>query len=202
MKKSKKEVQPNWHPNFRIQSELPDIKPIRTGFIINFVAVAICASLAVILVQQEFKRINLSGSINILGGIVEQSRAANSAALRDSREFANNVKPLQEIERFYDAPLVIYEFLTQLAEIRPEDVIYDNINFTETTRMERRTPVTSYRLQINGKSRSLGILGEFKGAMENMEFVRANDGRVNETILPRDDATGVFPFTVMVELTP
>lgn len=202
MKKSKKEVQPNWHPNFRIQSELPDIKPIRTGFLINFVAVAVCAALAVVLVQQELRRVSLNNSIEILDGVVQDSRAANAGHLRDSREFVNQIKHLQEIEKFYEAPVIIYELLILLANIRPDDVIYDNLNYTETVRMERRTAVTTYRLQINGKSRSLSILGQFKAAMEDLEMVKANNGTVNETILPRDDATGVFPFTIVVDLSP
>jgi len=201
LKRSKKEVQPNWHPNFRIQSELPDIKPIRTGFIINFVAVIVCIGLAALLVQQELKRMSLKESNSQLSGIVEDSRTTNQAYLKKSRDFASEVKPLQELENFYSSPILIYDFLIRLTEVRPDDLIYDTVNFTESNRMERRRQITSYRLQINGKTRDLATLGNFKSSIAELDFIEKYNGQVNETILTRDEATGVFPFNLVVDLS-
>ena len=38
---SKRDTQPYWRPDFKIQSTLPDIKVVRTDFIINCIVVAL-----------------------------------------------------------------------------------------------------------------------------------------------------------------
>jgi hypothetical protein len=202
LKKSKKEVQPNWHPNFRIQSELPDIKPIRTGFLINSAAVVICVALGFLVLQQELRRMNLNGSISELKATVKANEATNRSALKNSKEFVDKVKRIQEVESFYEAPTKGFEFLIGLAEIRPENLIYDNINFTESVRVERRNEITTFRVQITGQSRDMATLGEFKDFVSELPFVVRNNGNVNETILPRDENTGVFPFTLVVDFEP
>lgn len=199
MKKSKKEVQPNWHPNFRIQSELPDIKPIRTGFIINSFAVVLCLGLALMVMQQELKRMSLNRTIADLRATVSANESSNREALQQSREFVEEVRKLQELEAFYEAPVSGYRFLLFLAEIRSENLVYDSVTLQESIRMDRRNEVTTFRVQIGGKSRDLLTLGEFKDYLENLPFVVANGGVVNETIYPRDENTGSFPFSIVVD---
>ncbi len=199
MKKSKKEVQPNWHPNFRVQSELPDIKPIRTGFIINSLAVVICLGLALMVIQQELKRMSSNRLIADLRTTVSMNEDRNREALRQSKEFTEEVKKLQELEAFYEGPVSGYRFLLFLAEVRLESLVYDSVTLQESVRMDRRNEITTFRVQIGGKSRDLLTLGQFKSYLENLPFVVANEGVVNETIFPRDENTGSFPFSIVVD---
>lgn len=152
--------------------------------------------------QQEMKRMSLANSIKELNSIVQESDAANSAALRNSRQFIQEVSKIQELEAFYEAPFIAYQFLIDLAEIRPDDLVYKSINVTETMRMERRNSVRVFRIQINGQAKSLQVLSDFKNAGANLDFIVESEGTVNETISPRDENTGVFPFTLVVDFEP
>lgn len=53
MTKKKQKSHPNWHPDFRLQEELPDIKPIRTDFLVNGIAWALAVFLIFGVVQRE-----------------------------------------------------------------------------------------------------------------------------------------------------
>lgn len=109
---------------------------------------------------------------------------------------------IKELEDFYDAPFQAYEFLIDLAEIRNKDLIYESINVTETLRMERRNAIRVFQIQINGQSKSLPVLGEFKNEAAALDFVVRSEGSVTETISPRDENTGVFPFTLAINFEP
>ncbi len=202
MKRSKKEVTPNWHPNFRVADSLPDIKPIRTGFLINVAAVSICLGLIYMFGQQEMTRLSLGGKLKELETVKQASGALNTANLAKSNEFINNAKKLQDLMSFYGGPVTGYDFLIQLAGIRPEGLIFDNLTFTESTTIERRRPVTTYTLRISGDTKDLTTLDNFKAALNSMPVIEKSGGTVDETIFQRDERMGIFPYSIDVILQP
>lgn len=202
MKRSKKEVTPNWHPNFRIAEDLPDIKPIRTGFLINVAAVSICLILAYLFIQQEVKRMTLGNAIQTTRATVQETQATNSANLRKSADFVREAKKMEDLSEFYDSPVTAYNFLLDLSEIRPEGLIFDSITFREIETIVRRQVQKTYELAINGKTKDLIRLNEFKAMLSAMDAVEEYGGQVNENIQPPNETTGIYPYTIEVQLTP
>ena len=127
MSKSKKEMQPFWRPNFVNQAELPDIKVIRTGFIINFIAVTIALCVAFYLLQLEYRSYALGRTILTMEQQIRVSDSDDIENLKLSESFRESAQYIVEVEKFFDSPLLVHEFLYGLSEIKPEDLIFNSI---------------------------------------------------------------------------
>lgn len=201
-RKQKKEAQPNWHPNFRLADNLPDIKPVRTGFIVNIIAVALVLGLGSMLLTREFQAMTLKREIAVLEAEVSEASGENRGYLRQSAEFARALNRLQDVETFYSAPFTGYGVLATLAEIKPEDLIYRPINFSEVTVVERRRSTINHNLVLTGDSRDLEIVFDLKTRLENLPVFDNYSGTVSEDTFQRDEETGVFPFRINMVLAP
>lgn len=202
MKKQKKEVQPNWHPNFRLADDLPDIKIIRTDFLINGGPGVLCALLLVVFVQGEIVRGGTRGEISKLQQKIQAEQGQNDAIVVQSQQFVQEGAKLVEVEAFYKTPVVPDALLLTLVEIKPENLIFKNVTYREAQVQDRRGLVTNYDLIITGETRDLVHLDKLKASLAGLDFVKAYQGTVNETIFSRNELTGVFPFQVDVKMAP
>lgn len=100
----KGEIQPHWRPDFRNPSTLPDIKVIRTDFIVNGIAIA-CLLVAVFLAgRQEYTIMGLGGESKQLSSEIQAGERADKQAVALSQRFRDAGKAIEDLERFYRAP--------------------------------------------------------------------------------------------------
>ena len=150
MSRNKKEMQPFWRPNFVNQSELPDIKVIRTDFIINFVAVTLALCVAFFLLQREYRSFSLAKTIS---GMEQQIRVADAddvENLKLSESFRESAQYIIEVEKFYDSPILAHQFLLSLASIKPDELIFDTVSLSESTWKDGAKEVVAYSISISG----------------------------------------------------
>ena len=203
MSRSKKEMQPFWRPNFVNQSELPDIKVIRTDFIINFIAVTITLCVAFYLFQREYRSYALGETIV---GMEQQIRVADAddvENLKRSETFRESAQYIVEVEKFFDAPLLVHDFLYDLAEIRPEDLIFNTVSLAESMAKQSNKNVRTYNIQISGSAKNLTVLDDFKKILFEEEILQVSGFalEIDETLQGRDDKTGIFPYRMAITLT-
>lgn len=204
MSRNKKEMQPFWRPNFVNQAELPDIKVVRTDFIINFIAVTITLCVAFFLLQREYRTFAL---VKTIKGMEQQIRVAGSddvENLKRSEAFRESAQYVVEVEEFFDAPLLVHEFVYKLTSMRPEDLVFNSVSLSENTVKHSNKDVVVYSINITGDAKNLTVLDDFKKTLFEEEFLQVPSLvlEVDETLQGRDEKTGIFPYRVAITLTP
>jgi hypothetical protein len=203
--KHKKDMQPYWRPNFVNNSTLPDIKAIRTDFVINFFAVTLLLVVAFFLVQREYRIHSLRNTISGMEQQIRVGDADDKANLKLSTEFREAAEHIVEVDKFYLSPAPAHEFVRQLAGLRPEGLIFDEISFREIMNTAKgKTSTVSYRILIAGEVRSLTTLDAFKTVIDNWEVlaVEGYERSIDELVEGRDADTGIFPYRINITLMP
>lgn len=204
MSRANKNVQPHWRPNFVNGAELPDIKVIRTDFIVNFIAVVLLLLVGFFVLQREYRAYVLKDTISEMEQRIRTADADDAASLKLSREFRDLAAHVVELEKFYATPIKAHEFLTQITRMRPEKLIFNQISLIEFAEKEGTTPIVTYRINISGNVRALTILDEFKGELFSWELLNFEGYTldIDEALQGRDADTGIFPYTLEITLKP
>lgn len=66
MKRHRKDSPPHWRPNFVNAAELPDIKVVRTNFIVNSIAVALALGMVFLIGKREYSARVLEAEVSNL----------------------------------------------------------------------------------------------------------------------------------------
>lgn len=204
MSRSKKNIQPNWRPNFVKTSELPDIKVIRTDFIINFVFIVLMLALGFYVMQREYRAHIIRQTIEVMEQQIRVAQADDAISLRLSQEFRAAAAHILDLEKFNVTPFLIQDFLIQLTQMRPEKLIFKQISVAESEQKEGANQVVIYRINLTGEVSSLTLLDDFKGALSDLELLNHQGYAlvIDETLQGRDAETGIFPYTLQITLKP
>jgi hypothetical protein len=202
--KSKKRIHPNWRPNFVNAAELPDIKIVRTDFIINIVAVGLMSLLAFYVLQREYKAHVLGQTVAQLEERIRASEADDRASIKLSEAFKKKAAHVVELEKFYLSPFLLHDFFARIAELRPEELIFNRVSFAERVDTVDKKKQLVYKVTVEGDVRSLTVLDEFKGVLAEADVFDV-DGyalEISETMGGRDAKTGIFTYTLDLTLVP
>lgn len=204
MSKNSKRMQTYWRPNFVKTSELPDIKVVRTGFAVNFVAVLLVFAIGAYLLQREYRAYVLGSTVAAMEETVRSATPANLNNLRLDKEFRDAAAHIAELEKFYATPLPVRDFLMGITRIRPGELIFDRLAVLENGGKVGNKKVVGYRIEITGFSRSLTEIDQFKGELFEWELLNPEGYalEIDETLRGRDPNTGVFPYTLRIDLSP
>jgi len=202
--RDKKEIQPYWHPDFRIKSTLPDIKVIRTGFIVNFIMVTLLLVVGAYVLRQEYRAYSLGNTIEDLKERIQNAGTANAANLELSERFRNAAKQIAEVEKFYSSPIQAHEFLAELARMKLDDLALTRIAATESIEKKGKRQEIQYHVNISGDVRELTVLDDFKRALEESPLLNppGYEVEIDEEVQQRDADTGIFPCRISIELRP
>jgi len=202
--RSKKEVQPHWRPNFVNPAGLPDITVIRTDFIINAVAVVLMLLAGFYVLQRAYRSYSLGKTIADMRQQIRVAEGDDSMNLRLSAQFREAAATVAELEKFFASPVIAHVFLAEISNLKPEDLIFNKISFTESLQKQGSKTVVVYRVNISGNVRSLTVLDEFKGELSSWDAlgVKGYALEIDEALQGRDAETGIFPYTLEITLRP
>jgi len=203
MSRGKKTIQPFWRPNFVNQSELPDIKVVRTDFIINFIAIALACGVAFFLLQREYRSHTLGQTIVDIEQRISAADAEDAASLKLSWSFRDSAQYIVEVESFLNTPLRVHEFLYSLSGVKPQDLIFKSISLSESAPAKGASAL-SYTIRITGDAKSLTVIDDFKKILTEADLLKLPefDLEINETLQGRDEKTGIFSYSLAITLTP
>lgn len=204
MSKSKNETQPHWRPNFVNQSELPDIKVIRTDFIVNFVAMTLALCVAAFLLQREYSSYSLGNTISKMEQQIRVADADNVENLKLSETFRSSGQYIVEVEKFFDSPLLAHEFLHDLSIIKPKDLIFSSISLNESITKLGGKAAVGYGINIIGDAKNLTVIEDFKKILEKADLLKIPgfEIEIDETLQGRNEKTGIFPYRLAITLNP
>lgn len=201
---SSKAVHPHWRPNFCNSAKLPDIKVIRTNFLVNFVAVTLALIFGFFGLQREYRAYSLGNEIEIMQERVASAEAQDKLKLKQSEQFRSATASIIDLEKFFSSPILAHDFLVGLSAIRPKDFIIDSINFSESSHAKGKKRAIGYKLTLAGEVQDPLVLEKFKKTLQEAGFLthEALDTYVDESLRGRDATTGAFPYSIVVSLIP
>ncbi|NBB79349.1 MAG: hypothetical protein GVY36_07885 [Verrucomicrobia bacterium] len=204
MKRSEKNRQPNWRPNFVNASDLPDIKVVRTNFIINFVAVALALVMVGMFLSREYKLRSLETTIDRLESRISKAESVDKKSLRLSREFKDVAAYIVEVGKFLDTPFYAHELVQTFASIQPDDLIYKSIDVSEKANDKDDKKGIAYQVALSGDAKSLTVLDEFKRILAQADALKfpGYSIEIDETLQGRDEETGIFPYRLNISFIP
>lgn len=204
--KGKKVEQPLWHANFRVVDTLPDTKLIRTGFILNFLAVFIAVGLLSYAGLREYKTYDLSIDIDELNSNIEINSSENKKRLHLNTQFEMLSNKLKELDRFRSSnPFSPPDLILALSEVRAHEIVLSNVDFRDVEIRKGRTITIKNRISLVGK-----VTGTSEGAtqtvydyiqrLESLEMFSGHIEKINLDSLLRDEESEIFDFSILIEL--
>lgn len=197
----------NWHPNFRVVETLPDIKQVRTGFLVNFIAIMLALAALGWTVISEVSIHNYNRDIDRLTGQIDKETSANNKNLANSKQFVNKSKPLQYAAKFFADRLAPLELLDSILAARPESILFESVAIEPIVVESGGKKLNSQEVIISGTlaSETSQTLTEFKNkilASPALKSRVADPEKSLKTENKRDAAAGVFKFTLTIYLKP
>lgn len=209
---SKENTQPHWHPDFKIESTLPDIKIIRTNFVINSIVLVLVVLSSALLIQRESRSYLLQRSINDLEQQVQNASPENMNRLGKSKQFCDAAQNVKELQQFFQVPFFAHESVVELASLKPEDLTFSRVACNESAtqigkqigrnKNAKIKPKLKFQIDIKGNVQDLPILTEFKRLLEESALLNPEgfEVSIDENIQQRDSDTGIIPFQITVSL--
>ncbi len=199
-RKKKAPVFPAWHPEFRIADDLPDVKAVRTDFLVNIGAVTVALVLLFWLGYREAAISSLDSDWKAVSETRERLEDENRAAVALNARFMKSKAVADDVARFYDAPVDVPDFFADVGEVRPEDIAFEEIAFREEDTVVDKKPTRQYRLVFRGQTRSLEAIDGFKDDLAALPYLRGIIAEINEGANPRNPALNTFGFSIEVLL--
>lgn len=208
-RKSKKVSHDLWRPDFRDAESLPDVKVIRTDFLLNLVSVSLAIGLVGVLAQRELRSVSLNESIRNLSEEISQNEVANTDKIRLSGEFRRLQNGMQEFVRFQNVPVLPDGLLVELAMVQPDPIILDSVSFNGVVSKPRggADAETGYTLMLSGtvddSKPGMGsrVITEYRSSLRNVHALKRYFKNSELTGFSRNEALALFNFTIRIELT-
>lgn len=204
----KQDIHPYWRPDFKIRSTLPDIKVVRTNFAINLIAIVLMLMAGCLVLQREYQGHSLRRTVETMEQSVQRAEISNQQYLKTSQQFIKLARGIEELQRFFRAPLLAHELLVTLAQLKPEGCVFSQVTFSESiikaTGKSKAAPKINYTIRIIGNVQELTVLTRLKDLLQQSSALNSEDYMmtVTESMQPRNAQTGIIPIRVTITLTP
>lgn len=204
MAKRKGNIQPHWRPDFRITDTLPDIKVIRTDFLVNFVAVTLALVVAFYVLQREYRIYDLNSTIQTMSEAAQSEEAVNAKRLALSGEFIKASQHIVELEKFYQMPISAHKLMAELCRLKPDGLLFNAIKFDESVVKNGKKSEIQYQVSLAGLVKDPVVLEAFKSELNGSGVLNVDGYAVStrESLMSRDAKTGIFPYSLSVTLAP
>lgn len=206
-RKGKKKIeQPAWHANFRNAEGLPDIKPIRTDFLFNFVALAALLALGGYVAYTEYQALQLRSSIAVLNSRIQAGTLENNQNLRLSAEFDRLSVLMKEAGEFVAMPVRPTDLLAEVVDSLPAEMLVTSFGLADRAIQEGRRTRYAKTLTLAGNVsspdsvRSTQIVNDYVAVVGTLPGLGKEVEKTSLQSLQRDEKQGIFTFNIMVEL--
>lgn len=205
--KYKKKIDYPWHLDFRSQKKLPDIKLVRTDFILNFISLVLIVSLFSYYTFLILYASDISYDIENLEGEIGSKAEKNQTYIKSSKEFKEGSVFLNSIMIFYDESINPLDYLVLFTKKRPSDIIFDEIIFDEKyKKVDKKTTKKIYETNINGSIRgnygyALETMNDYTEALSELPEIKPYLEEIEVASLKRDPLLGLFTYTIRISLT-
>ena len=202
LKKKKKKDFPAWHPDFRVGEDLPDIKAVRTDFLINIGSIVLALALLFWIAYREATINSLQGDLGALTSEQKRLEPENRQLVLLNSRFLRQKQLYDDLEKFYDIPVDVPRFLADIADFRPEGVSFEEIAFQEMEQATKENVERSYRIYLRGETKNLQDAAALKESLEGLPYLQDMAADFTEGSNPRNPVLNTFGFTLDVRFEP
>lgn len=204
MAKQSKDQQPYWRPDFSDHTRLPDIKVVRTNFMINFVVVIAALMALFVIGQREYSAFTLRSAIADMESQIQAAEAEDQKNLQLSLKFIKTSQDVLELERFYSSPVSANEVLIELSTLRPEGLFFNNVTISEVQKKKGKRIYLEYEIALTAEVEDPVLLSDFKQAIQESEIIEFEgmSKSIEESLQPRNFKTGIFPCRIIISIQP
>jgi len=134
----------------------------------------------------------------------EQARLTpeNNEAVALNTRFLKQKHVFDDLSKFYDAPVDVPRFLTDIASIRPADISFEEIAYQELQQASKESVTRTYRIFMRGQTRNLQDIDLLKDALYELPYLQEMDTTITEGSNPRNTILNTFGFSVEVRFQP
>lgn len=201
-RKNKRADFPAWHPDYRITEDLPDIKAVRTDFLINTGSALLAAALLIWMAYREANIASLQKDLATLQIEEERLEDDNRDAVALNTRFMKRKQIYEDLEKFYDAPVDVPLFLADIGRIRPGDISFEEIAYKEIEEARGENLDRTYRIFLRGQTRNLQEIDLLKDSLNNLPYLEGVEAEITEGSNPRNPSTNTFGFSLEVRFKP
>ncbi len=204
--KSKPPAQRPWRPDFRNPETLPDTKAIRTGFLINFVAIVIAVVVLSAYGFREYSLLAMTRMVSELEQKVAQSTARNRSLLEANKRFKQSAAIMEEAIAFDQQALDYARFISELAAAMPSGMLLSSIEMAQSPERLRSATIPPFDVQIAGRvfgsprETPSQILTGFQDAIRRLACLEGRELKTELTRFVRNNEFGYFDFTLLVRI--
>ena len=204
LKKSKKsDSSPNWHPDFRNPATLPDIKVVRTHFLLNFSSVAVAIILLFFYSHKEYSLQSINTDILNLEAEIEENKAENGKNTRLSVEFEKRAKKVNELDDYLQVPILPSDLILQLSENLPEEILLESITYSDvvltgSSRIKYQTKSIMLSGTVVGLEEATQIVSEFSNELTVLPALEKFVDRIELSSLTRNEELGNFSYRMNI----
>lgn len=207
LRKRKNATQRLWRPDFRDVQSLPDTKVIRTGFLLNFVAIALALGCMTFYGMQEYSLQTLIKSVQELEQQVASSTSQNRTILDTNKRFRQSAEVVAEAVAFDHQALQFHPFVSQLAEALQEGMVLSVIDLQSSTIIEQSEKVPPFVVELKGQvledapAKPAQVLNAFQEALKELPALEGKNLEMEMARFSRNNEFGHFDFTLLVKIS-
>lgn len=195
----KRKLRP-WCPDFKQNEGLPDIKVVRTGFLINFVIIVIGLILITVTVYRETVAAAAQASLRQFEQQREELEPENRRILELNRSFIEARPVLGEVQRFSAVPFYVDELLHAIGETKPEAISIEHISYQVQPVQTRRDTRRRHVVLLRARARTIPEpINAFKNALADLPILAELGAEIRDTN-PERTAGGTFSFSLRLEV--
>jgi len=184
----------NWHPDFRDASALPDLKVVRTSFIVDFLCITVASVVLLWTAFREYKAFSLRAEISAAEQAMEGKNVRNNELLAQNKEFNETTRRFMEAEKFLQAPFNASELLSALSRSLPGNMDFTAIGYDSS--------VLTLKGTIRGASETASTrVSAYQDVLRNDKFIGGLFPDVSLTSLLRDPRTQGLSFEIVLKTT-
>jgi len=187
-----------WHPDFRVAAGLPDIKLVRTDFIINLSAVLLAVILLLVVGYRETLIWNAHREIDLAQDLRAELQPDNNRALALNRAFMEGRAVFRDLEIFFNAPFHVDRIILDLAEAKPDEISLETLSYRVTEFEQGQQVHRRHALQMRANTRSIPEPVEtFRRRLQAIDYLDHPGLRIQDSN-PRQTDAGNFAFDLSV----
>jgi hypothetical protein len=206
--KNKKVTQRLWRPDFREVHTLPDTKVVRTGFLINFIAISITLLVVTLYVIKEYSLQSLTSQVSELEVQVADNTSANRRILDANKRFKQSAGIMEEAIAFDQELLDFPLFIKEVTLILPQRVVLSSMEMRSVLGGEGKTKSPHFKVDLSGRILTgedltpSQVLSNCQDAIAELPSIKGRNVKMDLIQFKRNNELGYFDFTLQLMIPP
>lgn len=211
--RQRKNIDSPWHPDFRDAEALPDVKLVRTDFLLNCLGAAVFIIAGIFFVTNFMMAKSIQDNIDIVSQDLDKKKSLNKNAFIQNKDFYDKSSLVTIFNKYCHPSIDPLEFLISIAQNKNKELIFHRISFEEKTealsRNERkkRDPKKIYIFNIEGTIQgsyddALDILNDYMDQVAGIPSIKDSIEEIEMVSLKRDKLIELFTYQIDITVDP